>query len=258
MRHVSRTHKVALDWLFDRMLTKGNFTHDQLNNLLHLFNISHFSSLCCAQNFRLTSCTKTMAKRMQEQEEENRIVDKSKPTMNLVSLVSTSFSTVQSPIASKSPGILKALCRTDWSNTGKLDARDRDHDAVSSSQRLQKDAFLDGSTGKLVATEEDQEHLNCPEDSVSTRKFVAPGNPGILGTSGTEGNDKDWRHNLHISTNYVLHMEKVFSIVRQRCCISPTDRMTNPDVNTAFWCVFMSVTLQVAVHLGKDYTKKFK
>ena len=63
MRHVSRTHRVALDWLFDRitldpkiqikyidtknqladMLTKGNFTRDEWNNLLCLFNISHFS-----------------------------------------------------------------------------------------------------------------------------------------------------------------------------------------------------------------------
>ena len=84
-RHVSRTHRVALDWLFDRVnleskiqiryidtkhqlaniLTQDNFTRDEWNNLLHLLNISHFSSLSCAQNFRLTNCTKTMAKRMQ-------------------------------------------------------------------------------------------------------------------------------------------------------------------------------------------------
>ena len=64
MRHVSRTHRVALDWLFDRInldpkiqikyidtknqladiLTKGNFTRDEWNHLLCLFNISHFSS----------------------------------------------------------------------------------------------------------------------------------------------------------------------------------------------------------------------
>ena len=58
MRHVSRTHRVALDWLFDRInldskiqikyidtknqladiLTKGNFTRDEWNHLLCLFN----------------------------------------------------------------------------------------------------------------------------------------------------------------------------------------------------------------------------
>ena len=62
MRHVSRTLRVALDWLFDRInldtkiqikyidtknqladiLTKGNFTRDEWNRLLCLFNISHF------------------------------------------------------------------------------------------------------------------------------------------------------------------------------------------------------------------------
>ena len=136
MRHVSRMHRVALDWLFDRInldpkiqtkyvdtkhqladiLTKRNFTRDEWHNLLYLINISHFSSLCCAQNVSLTSCTKTMAKRMQEQKEgDNRIiVAKSKPTtMNLAFSVSTCSSTVNSPIASKSPGILKAPCRTD-------------------------------------------------------------------------------------------------------------------------------------------------
>ena len=69
IRHVSRTHRVALDRLFDRitldtkiqirytdtkhqladMLTKGNPTRDEWDNLLlHLFNTSHFSSICCA------------------------------------------------------------------------------------------------------------------------------------------------------------------------------------------------------------------
>ena len=87
LRHVSRTHRVALDWLFDRismdpkkiqiryfdtkhqladMLTKGNFTRDEWNNLLHLLNISHFSATCCTNNFSLISCS-TMARRIQNQ-----------------------------------------------------------------------------------------------------------------------------------------------------------------------------------------------
>ena len=83
-------------------LTKGNFTRDELNNLLHLCNISHFSSVCCSQNFSSASCPKTMAKRVQQGHGEERIVAKSKPTKNLVSHAATSSSTVQSPIASKS------------------------------------------------------------------------------------------------------------------------------------------------------------
>ena len=93
MRHVSRTHRVALDWLFDKInldpkiqiryidtkhqlvdiLTKDNFTRDEWNNLLHLFNISHFSSTCCAKNSSLISRPKTMAKRMQEQKDKTEV-----------------------------------------------------------------------------------------------------------------------------------------------------------------------------------------
>ena len=107
MRHVSRTHRVALDWLFDRInldpkiqikyidtknqladfLTKGNFTRDEWNNLLCLFNISHFSS---------TVCSDTMAKRSQQDSGEERVTAKSRPVMNLIartpSFVSSSTS----------------------------------------------------------------------------------------------------------------------------------------------------------------------
>ena len=106
-RHVSRTHRVALDWLFDRInldpkiqikyidtknqladiLTKGNFTRDEWNHLLCLFNISHFSS---------TACTAAMAKRAQQESGEERVTAKSKPMMNLIarmpSVVSSSTS----------------------------------------------------------------------------------------------------------------------------------------------------------------------
>ena len=53
-------------------------------------------------------------------------------------------------------------------------------------------------------------------------------------------------------------MEKVFSIVRQRYGPSPMDQMKNLDVNTAIWGIFMSVTLQAAVHLGKDYSENLR
>ena len=107
MRHVSRTHRVALDWLFDRInldpkiqikyidtknqladiLTKGSFTRDEWNHLLTLFNISHFSS---------TACIAAMAKRAQQDSGEGRVTAKSRPMMNLTartpSIVSSSAS----------------------------------------------------------------------------------------------------------------------------------------------------------------------
>ena len=90
LRNVSRTHRVALDWIFDMInldpkiqircvdsknqladiLTKGHVTHDEWNHLLCLLN---------------TSCSEAMAKRPQEGYYEESVVAKSKPVRNLVS-----------------------------------------------------------------------------------------------------------------------------------------------------------------------------
>ena len=107
MRHVSRTHRVALEWLFDRInldskiqikyidtknqladiLTKRNFTRDEWNHLLSLF----FSS---------TVCSDSMAKRLQQESGEERVTAKSKPMMNLSArmLSVVSSSTSSSPV----------------------------------------------------------------------------------------------------------------------------------------------------------------
>ena len=114
MRHVSRTHRVALDWFFDRInldtkiqikyidtkkqladiLTKGNFIRDEWNHLLCLFNISHFSS---------TNCLEVMSKRTQKSAGEERVTAKSKPMMNLVSRCSIRDPNVLAFTASESP-----------------------------------------------------------------------------------------------------------------------------------------------------------
>ena len=115
MRHVSRTHRVALDWLFDRInldpkiqikyidtknqladiLTKRNFRGDESNHLLCLFNISHFSS---------TNCSEVMSKRTQKDAGEERVKTKSNMMMNLVSRCSERNPDVFASFASESPG----------------------------------------------------------------------------------------------------------------------------------------------------------
>ena len=103
VRHVSRTHRVAFDWLIDRInldskikikyidtknqladiKTKGSFTRDEWNHLLCLFNISHFSS---------TVCSAAMAKRAQQESGEERVTAKSRPMMNLVARAPSTLS----------------------------------------------------------------------------------------------------------------------------------------------------------------------
>ena len=90
------------------------------------------------------------------------------------------------------------------------------------------------------------------ENLKGTRKLVASGNSDIDGTG------KIWSHNLHKSTAYFRHLEKVLWNVRQRCGLSPEDKREDLDVNAAMWRIFMSVTLQAAVHLGKDRSKMLR
>ena len=133
MRHVCRTHRVALDWLFDRIdldskiqtkyidtpktnsltfLTKGNFTRDEWNHLLCLFNISHFSP---------TVCSDAMAKRSQQDSGEGQVTAKSRPMMNLIARTlsfvssSTSVSPVKRHYGSQDP----------WSSIAKEDRSGR-------------------------------------------------------------------------------------------------------------------------------------
>ena len=54
----------------------------------------------------------------------------------------------------------------------------------------------------------------------------------------------------------VLPMDKVCSIVRKIYGRSPTDDLIDLDVNIAVWGIFMNVTLQAGVDLGRDTMKK--
>ena len=83
------------------ILTKGNFTRDEWDYLLTLFNISHFSS---------TVCTAAMAKRARQESGEERVTAKSRPMMNLTARMpsvmssSTSSNPVRTSYGHQSPG----------------------------------------------------------------------------------------------------------------------------------------------------------
>ena len=92
------------------ILTKGNFTRDEWNHSLCLFNISHFSS---------TVCPDTMAKRSRQDSGEERVTAKSRPMMNLIARTpshvssTTSVSPVKRSYGSQDP----------WSSVAKKEKR---------------------------------------------------------------------------------------------------------------------------------------
>ena len=128
MRHVSRTHRVELDWLFDRVnldpkiqikyidtknqladiLTKGNFTRDEWNHLLCVCSISAISVL-------QSVCSEAMAKRLQHNSWEERVTAKSRPMMNLIARAPSHVSSS----TSVSPGKRSYGSQDPWSSKAK-------------------------------------------------------------------------------------------------------------------------------------------
>ena len=140
---------------------------------------------------------------------------KLKPTLNLVSHATTSSSIVQSPIASKSPG-----------------------------------------TQGTLSTRLEEGRETCGERAKSKRRSVefsrVRGNSQRLETQ-TLTTTAQCGHNLRFPTAYVSHFDKVLPNVRQENDSTPRHQMEDLDVNSSIWNMFMSVTLQAAVHLGNDY-----
>ena len=63
--------------------------------------------------------------------------------------------------------------------------------------------------------------------------------------------DKDWPHNFEISDRE--HLEKVFSDLRQKIRRKQEDEMLDINRDSLIWSIFMSATMDAAVHLGKSH-----
>ena len=187
MRHVSRTYRVALDWLFDRVnldpgiqikyidtknqhadiLTKGNFTRDEWNHLLCLFNISHFSSAVCFA---------VMAKRSQQDSGEERVTAKSKPMMNLIartpSFVSSSTSV--------SPGKRHYGSQDPWKSVAGEDRSGRpgkETDLFEASDHYYHEQFMESFSSTDYSKLDDDRVWSSQEWKAETTTYDRSGRP---------------------------------------------------------------------------------
>ena len=85
----------------------------------------------------------------------------------------------------------------------------------------------------------------------STRKLAAE-NSDI-----NDEDDSNWPHNLRTSRAYVPHLEEVYSNLRQQLYRA---RRQNGRARCEYveMGMFMTVTLQAAVHLRKDYLENLR
>ena len=253
MRHVSRTHRVALDWLFDRinldpkiqikyidtenqladMLTKGNFTRDEWNHLLFLFNISHFSS---------TVCSEGMAKRVQQDSGEEGVTAKSRPMRSLIARATSNLSSsawespVKKSFESQSPWSAKIERRSPLSTaTNKLlEARTQ---LATRGGAMTKLGLL--MRGKLTSR-----WVMERSNPLCTLKEKQGHSNSSLETTKQNGN-------CHWDPDHFL--KRVNDQVRKRQKLSSRNVTETDEKHSVTWRMFMSVRVESAVIMGKNY-----
>ena len=278
MRHVSRTHRVALDWLFDRInldskiqikyidtknqladiLTKGNFTRDEWNHLLSLFNISHFSS---------TICSAAMAKRIQQESGEERVTAKSRPMMNLTATMpsivssSTSSNPVKTWYGYQDPW--KSVVEDDRS--GKPDRLSPagyskvDYGRSWSSQEWQSEATAHDRSGKpdetswdamqQVRPHHEEPLLDGNAQSVRYGEIIHDGSGQLDSVNYQEEAESE---TFVMGSDAAEFLNKVKDQVRKR-----QKRMSNVadsgEEHSIIWGKFMAVTMNAATFMGKNF-----
>ena len=249
--------EVALDWLFDRInldskiqnkyidtknqladiLTKGNFTRDEWNHLLCLFNISHFSS---------TDCSEVMSKRTQKDSGEERVAAKSKPMMNLVSRCSERTPDVLASTASESPWKTRHESQFPLSPQTEQHCRtgrpveDADSSSYSewnvdktwSSQEWKSDELMEDKTGRPVLFAQHTDRFIVENDKMN---------------SYTEAESE-----MSLESRSFLH--RVNDQVRKRQNHSSKNATKDSDEHSVIWEMFMFSTLQASVFMGKNYS----
>ena len=273
MRHVSRTHRVALDWLFDRIildpkiqikyidtknqladiLTRRNFTRDEWNHLLNLFNISHFSS---------TACTAALAKRAQQGSGEERVTAKSRPMVNLTARMPS----VVSSSTSSNPG-MTSYGYQDPGKSVACDDRSGKPDRPSPSGYSKEDYGQSWSSQEWKSGAAEHDRSGKPETtSWDILQKVDPHREEPLlggnahsaryGETIHDGSGKPETVNHQgdaNSENFVEFVNKVKDQVRNR-----QKRMSSVaesgEEHSIIWRMFMATTMNAATFMGKSFS----
>ena len=251
MRHVSRTHRVALDWLCDRInldpkiqikyidtknqladiLTNGNFTRDEWNHLV-LFNISHFSS---------TNCLEVMSKRRQEDAGEERVTAKSKPMMNLVSRCSVRDPIVLASIASESPVKTKSESQNVPLSSLNVQQTSTVRPVLGASSSTYSEWNIDDKWSSQVW--KSGEMSNTSTGRPVYDKFVID-----------DDMDSDTATESNFSQRSRSFLNRVNHRLRKILDHSSKDAMQDIDKSSLFWRMLMSSTLEASVFMGKNYS----
>ena len=204
-----------------------------------------------------------MRKMIQNQQEKERVVSKSRPTVVNMFFVATSLSAALNPIATKSSGM--PIVKPD----SRMSTEPNSIDASSTSKVRLKDAYIDGllekQRGPSHQEEEDSEDsdfsatgiLHNKEERVAqnNKAWKKPFPHGVsfsVDKKSQKNTEATRDHYLHISQDTSHYMEAVFSMYRKIYGKPLDEPMKDLNVNLTLWGKFMNTTFRAAVHLGKD------
>ena len=279
MRHVSTTHRVALDWLLDRInldskirikyidtknqladiLTKGNFTRDEWNHLLNLFNISHLST---------TACTAAMAKRAQQGSGEERVTAKSRLVMNLTARMpsvvssSTSSNPRRTSHGYQDPG--KSVAGDDRSGKPERPSppgySKEDYGQSWSSQKWKSGAAAHDRSGKpektswdtmrQVAPHREEPLLDGNAHSVRYGEMIHDGSVKREKLNYREEADSE---TFVMGSDAAEFVNKVKDQVRSRQK-SMTNVAESGEEHSIIWGMFMAATMNASTFMGKNFS----
>ena len=244
------------------ILTKGNFTRDEWNHLLTLFNISHFSS---------TVCSAAMAKRVQQESGEERVTAKSRPKMNLTarmpSIVSSSTSNPgKTWYGHQDPG--KSVVEDDRS--GKPDRLSpagyskEDYGRSWSSQEWKSGAAEHDRSGKTEEISWDTLQKVDPhreEPLLGRNAHSARYGELIHDRTGklvsVHHQEQAYFENFVMGSDAAEFVNKVKDQVRNRQKIM-SNVAESGDEHSIIWGMFMATTLNAATFLGKNFSTNSK
>ena len=240
------------------ILTKENFTRDEWNHLLTLFNISHFSS---------TAGIAAMAKRAQQESGEGRVTAKSRPMMNLTARTPSFVSSS----ASSNPG------RTSYGYQDPerhvLDDRTGQPVETSRSDYLQKDYGLSWSSQEWKSGDGEHDRSGKPEENSwdSLQKVDPHREEYLLGRTAHSARNEETIHdrterpvsenlqgkahfeNFIMGSEITEFVNKVRNQVRirQKRMSSIAENCTEHSI---IWRMFMATTLNAATFIGKNFS----
>ena len=254
------------------ILTNGNFTRDEWNHLLCLFNISHFSS---------TVCSDTMAKRSQQDSGEERVTAKSRPMMSLIARVPSNVSSS----TSVSPG------------TAEPGRPDVGSDRKTAFDYYYHEQFMESFSSASYSKWDDDLAWSSQEWKTDTEMCERPGGPDVTSWGATRESQPGFSHEetqhdgtaqsvvnevilrersgrpdvdpqrgarpqqfvigndeteLELSVESRSFVNRVSDQVRKR-----QKRISNVtqerEKHSMIWGIFMTVTMESAVFMGKNY-----